>query len=445
MDPVLLARIQFALTAAFHFLYPPLSIGLSWFIVLVEYRAWRTGSDLYRSMSRFWIHIFGLVFVVGVATGITMEFQFGTNWAEYSRFVGDIFGAPLAAEGLFAFFLESTFLGVLIWGRERVSNRVYWWSALMVAFGATLSALWIIIANSWQQTPAGYHIVNGRAELTDFLAAAFNPSTLPRYTHTIVASLITGAFFVAGISAWYLLKKRHTEFAQRSLAIAIVVGAIVSLASLGTGHYHAVQVANTQPTKLAAFEALFVTREGAPMSLFGIPDPEQKVLRLEVSIPNLLSLMVHFDPNAKVVGLDAFPQGEWPPIAITFYSYHLMMLIGFYFILLTWIGLFLLVRKRLFESRRFLTLLGISAPLPWIAMETGWVAAEAGRQPWIVYNELRTADGVSSVVPAGQILATIILFTLVYGLLLALLVYLVKGAIDRGPDASLLHYEEVEA
>lgn len=434
MDAVLLARLQFALTVGFHFLFPPLSIGLAWIVAYIEYRHLRTGLEAYRAMSRFWIHILGLLFALGVATGITMEFQFGTNWAEYAKFVGDIFGAPLAAEGLFAFFLESTFLGVLLFGRGRVSKGFYWFSTLMVAFGATLSALWIIIANSWQQTPAGYHIVNGRAELTDFWAAALNPSTLPRYTHTIVGSLLSAAFVAAGVGAWYLLKGRHTDFARRTLAIALSIGLVFSLLSLFTGHHHAVQVAHTQPVKLAAFEGLFETRQGAPMSLFGIPDAQREVTLLEIGIPYLLSLMIDFDPNSRIVGLKAFPKEDWPPLRLTFYSYHLMVGLGMYFILLMLIGLYFRLRRQAVSNRPLLRALLYSSPLPLLTMQVGWIAAEVGRQPWIVYGELRTAEGISRIVPAEQVLFSIVLFTAIYALLLVLFLYLLRRMILNGPE-----------
>ncbi len=245
MDPVLLARIQFALTIGFHFIFPPLTIGLSWLIVSILAKHKKTGDEFYRRMAHFWVKLFALSFAVGVATCITMEFQFGTNWAEYSRFVGDIFGAPLAAEGILAFFLESSFLAVLLVGWNRVSVRVHRFAAWMVAIGATLSAFWIIVANSWQQTPAGYHIVNGRAELTNFAAAVFNPSTIPRYLHTVDAALITGAFFMLGVSAWYLLKKRHIPFAKESLRLGLIFGFVASVVQLELGHLHGVQVAFT--------------------------------------------------------------------------------------------------------------------------------------------------------------------------------------------------------
>lgn len=446
MDPVLLARIQFALTAAFHFLYPPVTIGLAWLIVYIGWRYLRSSDPNYEKMMAFWIKIFGMLFAVGVATGITMEFQFGTNWATYSRFVGDIFGSPLAAEGVFAFFLESTFLGVLILGRRRVSRGFYWFSSLMVAVGSTLSAFWIIVANSWQQTPTAYRIVGEgafrRAELTNFLAAVFNPSTLPRYTHTVVASILTGAFFMAGISAWYLLKGRHLEFARRSLQIGLVVAAVTSLLILVTGHFHSGQVGLTQPAKMAAFEGLFRTEPGAGLVIWGFPDPANQTVRLRIAVPKLLSFLLYFDPNAVVAGLDQFPKEDWPPVELSFYPYHLMVLLGGWFIFISWLGV--LLGKRRFSNRAFLWAVFLSLPLPWLSLELGWMAAELGRQPWAVYGLLRTRDAISVVVPAAQVLATIILFVLVYSTLLALLIFLLKREIARGPESfTALPAEEV--
>lgn len=435
MDPVTLARIQFGLTAAFHFLYPPVSIGLAWVIVYMGWRGLRTGEAIYDQMTQFWVKILAMIFAIGVATGITLEFQFGTNWSTYSRFVGDIFGSPLAAEGVFAFFLESGFMGVLILGRNRVSKKFYWFSSLMVALGSTLSAFWIIVANSWQQTPTAYQIVGEgafrRAELTNFWAAVFNPSTLPRYLHTVMASIFSGGFFVASTSAWYLLNGRHQEFARRSLKIGLVTAAIFSLLILGAGHGHAVQVAETQPAKLAAYEALFETQSGAAMVVWGFPDVENQRLRLSIAIPKLLSFMAYLDPNATITGLDQIPRDEWPPIALSFYPYHIMVLLGGWFILLPWLGI--LIGQRRFTNRLFLKALLYSLPLPWVALELGWMAAEFGRQPWVVYGLLKTKDAVSVVVPAWQVLFTLILFTVVYALLLALLIYLLKREFDHGP------------
>jgi cytochrome d ubiquinol oxidase subunit I len=342
----------------------------------------------------------------------------------------------LAAEGIFAFFLESSFMGVLLFGRNRVSRRFYWFSTLMVALGSTLSAFWIIVANSWMQTPTAYQIVGEgafrRAELTDFWAAVFNPSTLPRYFHTVVASVLTGAFFVTGPSAWYLLKGRHQEFARRSLKIGLVTAAVFSLLVLVVGHFHSVQVGDTQPAKMAAFEGLFETEEGASLTLFGFPDTENQTLRLGIRVPKMLSFLLHADPDATVTGLDQFPREEWPPVAVTFYSYHLMFMLGMLFILIPWVGIFL--REKRYTNTLFLRMLLYTTPLPLIALELGWMAAEFGRQPWAVYELLKTEDAASVTVPAGQILATIILFILVYAAILGLLVFLLKRKFEHGPE-----------
>jgi cytochrome d ubiquinol oxidase subunit I len=361
-----------------------------------------------------------------------MEFQFGTNWSEYSRFVGDIFGAPLAAEGVFAFFLESVFVGVLLFAWNRVSVKVHWFSSLMVAIGSTLSGFWIIVANSWQQTPAGYHIVGERAELTNFWAAVFNPSTIPRYLHTIDGAFITGAFFMLGVSAWFILKNRHTEFAQSSFRIALIVALIASVAQLGLGHYHAVQVAHTQPEKLAAVEGIFETQKRAPVLLFGIPDKEAETVRGAIKIPGVLSLFAFGSLDAEVQGLKDFPKEEWPPLGLTFYPFHIMVLLGIYFIAFSVIGVFLLWKKRLFSNNLFMTIALWSIPLPFISNELGWITAEVGRQPWIVYHLLKTRDAFSVTVPAWQVLLSIIIFCLIYILLFGVWVFLIKRQLERG-------------
>jgi len=436
MDAVLLARLQFAFTAGFHFIFPPLTIGLAWLIfwVLTKYK--NTGSNFYRPMARFWIKLFVISFAVGIATGIPLEFQFGMNWSEYSRFVGDIFGAPLAAEGIFAFFLESVFIAVLIFGWNRVSVKTLWFSSLMVAIGSTLSAFWIIVANSWQQTPQGYHMVAGRAELANFWAAVFNPSTIPRYLHTVDAALVTGAFFMLGVSAWFILKHRHLDFAKESLKIALVVAFLASGLLLILGHYHAVQVAMTQPEKLAAIEGLFETQSAAPALIFGIPDAENETMRAAVKIPGLLSLLAFGKLDAQVKGLKAFPKDEWPPLGMTFYPFHLMVALGMYFILLTLGGIYLWWRGQIFENKLFLKLALWSIPLPFIANEFGWITAEVGRQPWIVYHLLKTKDAVSVSVPAWQVLASLILFVIVYAFLFFIWLYLIRRTVDAGPETA---------
>ena len=434
MDAVLLARIQFALTVGFHYIFPPLTIGMAWIIVWILGRQLMTGDELYRRIARFWIKLFALSFVVGVASGITMEFQFGMNWADYSRFVGDIFGAPLAAEGVIAFFLESSFLGVLLFGEKRVSDRVYWFSALMVAVGSTLSAFWIIVANSWQQTPAGYRIVDGRAELVDFFAALFNPSTIPRFLHTVDGALVTGAFFVTGVSALYLLRGQHQRFAEKSLATGVVAGFLASSLIVPFGHLHGVQVAETQPAKLAAVEGIWETQTKAPLLLFGIPNRKERRTEFAVELPGLLSIGVGGSIDTEVKGLNDFPEDEWPPLLLSFFSFHLMVGLGLYFTAFTALGLFLLYRKKLFQNRIYLGLALLSVPLPFIANECGWIAAEVGRQPWIVYGLMRTRDAVSISVPAWQIAVSIALFCALYTVLFCFWIYLLKRKLDQGPE-----------
>ena len=434
MDPIVLARVQFALTAGFHFLFPPLTIGLAWLIVWLMGRYKASGAEADRRLARFWIKIFALSFAVGVATGIVLEFQFGTNWATYSRFVGDIFGAPLAAEAVLSFFLESVFLGVLLFGWSRLSRRQHWFASVMVAVGSTLSAFWIIVADSWMQTPAAFVVRNGRAELTDFAAAVFNPSTLPRYCHTLDGALLTGAFFMLGISAWYLLRERYVVEMRRGFTTALVLGFLAALGALGLGHWHAVQVANTQPAKLAAFEGLFKTQANAPLLLFGIPDAAQRTVHLAVTLPSGLSILAHLDPNAVVTGLDQIPRDEWPPLLPAFFPFHLMVLLGCYFIAFTGLGMLLLWTKRLFTTRLFLQAAVWSIPLPFIATNVGWMAAEIGRQPWIVWHLLRTRDAVSVTVPAWQVLASILMFTTIYAVLLYTWVRLLRHEVRQGLD-----------
>ena len=435
MDAVLLARLQFAITVGFHFLFPPITIGLAWLLVIAETIGWRRHDEAYVRIGKFFGKLLGLTFAVGVATGIVMEFQFGTNWAHYSRFVGDIFGAPLAAEGVFAFFLESGFLGLYLFGRQRVSAGVHWFSALMVAVGATISAFWIIVANSWQQTPAGFVLRNGRAELTSFWDAVFNPSTIVRYLHTVDAALIAGAFFMAGIAAYLLLKKKEEDVAQKALRLALVFGLVVSLLELMPfGHEHARQVARTQPEKFAAIEGLYTTQTGAPLVMFAYPVDKPPELKAPIEIPGLLSWMAFGDVNAPIKGINEFPPDELPPLWLTFVSFHNMVILGLYFIIVTAWGTWLLYKRRLWNSPRYLKLLVWSIPLPLAACQLGWIAAEVGRQPWIVYKLLRTSDAVSISVSAGEILFSILLFFFIYLLLGILYVYLLVRKVKQGPE-----------
>ncbi|MBU1100782.1 MAG: cytochrome ubiquinol oxidase subunit I [Bacteroidetes bacterium] len=443
MDAVILARIQFAMTIGFHFFFPPLSIGLAWLLVIVETIGWKKKSEIYEKIGMFFGKVLALTFAVGVATGIVMEFQFGTNWAEYSKFVGDIFGAPLAAEGIFAFFLESGFLGLYLFGRNKVSKGVHWFSGLMVAVGSTMSAFWILVANSWQQTPAGFTINEtlGRAELTSFWDAVFNPSTMVRFWHTFDAAIISGAFMMAGISAYYLYKNRDLEFAKSAMKVAVIVGLVASLLELFPfGHEHTKQVAQTQPEKFAAIEGLYSTDHSVPLVLFAIPTDEPPELKGTIEIPGLLSWLAFGDVNAKIQGIDEFPEDEIPPLWLTFVSFHNMVVLGMYFITLMSWAAFLMWKDKLWESKRTLKIMIWSIPLPLFACQLGWITAEVGRQPWIVYKFLRTSDAISVTVPAIEILISIIMFAIIYLLLGSLYIFILRKKVLAGPEA--LHVSE---
>lgn len=436
MDALLLARLQFAITIGFHFLFPPLTIGLSWLLVIFEWIGWKQNNGLYVRMGKFFAKLLALTFAVGVATGIVMEFQFGTNWSTYSKFVGDIFGAPLAAEGVFAFFLESGFLGLYLFGRDKVSKGIHWFSCLMVAMGATISAFWIIVANSWQQTPAGYVIRNGRAELTSFYDAVFNPSTVLRYLHTVDACLIAGAFFVVGIAAYLFLKGKEKPLAQRAMKIAILFGFIASVLELMPfGHEHARQVARTQEEKFAAIEGMYTSQSGAPL-VFAVPFTKPPELKARVEISGLLSWMAFGDINARIKGINEFPPQNIPPLWLTFVSFHNMVVLGLYFIAVTFYALIALRRKKLWKKKWLLKLFVWSIPLPLAACQLGWMTAEVGRQPWIVYGLLRTSEAYSPNVTAGEVGFSLLLFSSIYLLLGILYVYLLVREVKHGPQPS---------
>lgn len=437
MDVLTLSRLQFAATISFHYIYPPLSIGLGVALVIMEALWLKTGKPIYHQMARFWTKVFALTFAIGVATGIVMEFEFGTNWATYSRFVGDVFGSALAAEGIFAFFLESGFLAVLLFGWDKVGRKMHFFSTCMVALGAHFSAIWIVVANSWMQTPAGYHIVetaNGpRAEITDFWAMVFNPSSVDRLFHTLCGCWQAGAFLVVSVSAWYLLKHKHVEFAKNSLRVGLAVGLVASLLSLVSGHGSAEGVAKNQPAKLAAFEGLYETTTNAPLVLFGWVDEKNEKVH-GPAIPGMLSYLTHGDASKPVIGLNEFKPADRPPVQRVFQFYHLMVGIGFGMIGLAVLGAYFCWRKVLFEKRWMLWLLTLSVLGPQLANQAGWFAAEMGRQPWIVYGLMRTSEGLSAVVKAEAVLGSLILFTLIYVLLFAVFVYLLNDKIQHGPD-----------
>jgi len=438
MDVEILARLQFAFTIAFHYIYPPLSIGLGVIMVIMEGMYLKTKNPLYEKMTKFWVKVFALTFAIGVATGIVMEFEFGTNWATYSRYVGDVFGSALAAEGIFAFFLESGFLAILVFGWDKVKPPMHFFSTLMVALGAMFSAVWIVVANSWMQTPAGFHIVgegmNARAEITDFWELVFNPSSVDRLLHTISGAWLAGAFLVISVAAYYLLKKRHLQFAKSSIKIALVVAGFASLFQLLTGHHSAVGIHENQPAKLAAMEAVFDDQANAPIYLFGWVNEENQNVNFGIAIPGMLSYLISGTTEQKVAGLNSTPEDERPPVNIVFQTYHLMVAIGFSLIGISLFGLFFWWRGTLFEKKWMLWVFVLSVLGPQIANQVGWITAEVGRQPWIVYGILKTSEGLSKAVEAGQVWFSLILFTIIYLFLFVLFIYLLNEKIQHGPE-----------
>ena len=436
MDALLLARIQFAFTIGFHFLFPAMTLGTALIILISETLHLVKKDDIYRKITDFLARLLGLIFVVGAATGIVMEFSFGTNWSEYSRAVGDIFGPILAAEGIIAFFLESVFIGVLIFGRKKVSPGVYWVAALLVFVGGHLSAFWIIVANSWMQTPAGYEIsAAGKVILTDFSAAVFNPSTVNRFLHTVLATWITSAVMVCGIAGYYVRKGLHGETARTMLKIGIILFAITPLLQLGAAHSHAIQVINTQPVKAAAMEGLFNTTRGADIYVMGYVD-EAKEKTYGIYIPKGLSFLYNFDFNSEIKGLNDVPKENWPPVNLVFQSYHIMVGLGMIFIVLGLLGAWLLWTGKLYTAKWYLFWLPFLIPLPHLAHETGWISAEVGRQPWIIYGLMKTANAASVVVSAGEIVFSLVMFSLIYLLLFVMFVLLFVKIVKQGPAAS---------
>jgi cytochrome d ubiquinol oxidase subunit I len=431
MDVVFLSRLQFAAATMFHFLFVPLTLGLSVLVAYMETKYARTGDETYLSMTKFWGKLFLINFALGVVTGITLEFQFGTNWSRYSAYVGDIFGSILAIEASTSFFLESTLIGVWIFGWKKLSAKAHAAVMWLIVLAGNLSGLWILIANGWMQHPVGYVMKNGRAELDNFFAVVTNKFAILEFLHTISGAYVLSAFFVMGISAYHLLKKQHIEFFTRSFRIALVFGLASSIFVAAIGDTHGVHVTQAQPAKLAAMESHWETTKGAPIHLFAIPDEENERNLVEIgSIPYLLSFLGYHDINAEVKGLRDFPKDERPPVLPVFISFRGMVGLGVLFILLTGIGWF--KRNRLVESPVYLKTMMLAIPLPYIAIEMGWVLAEVGRQPWIVYGLMRTSDAVSPI-SGPQVFTSLIAFILVYGFLGAIGFYLIFKNARKGP------------
>ncbi|SNZ11069.1 cytochrome bd-I ubiquinol oxidase subunit 1 apoprotein [Persephonella hydrogeniphila] len=492
MDLLTLSRIQFGMTAFYHFLFVPLTLGLAFMIAILKTIYLRNKDERYDRLAMFLMKLFAINFAVGVATGLTMEFEFGTNWFTYSKFVGDIFGAPLAIEGLMAFFLESTFIGLFLFGKDRVSDRMHTFAAWMVALGSTLSALWILIANSWMQTPAGYKIVETpqgvKAVLTDFWEAVINHTTIFRFLHCVDAGYIVGGFFVMGIMAFYLLKNRETEIAKIGLKFSLIFTAIVSVLQIIFGDIHGYQVTHGQPLKMAMMEGKWETEKGASLDLFGIVNQEKQETKVILKIPYLLSILSYHDPKAEFKGikelvqeyrqisekakekipvleeklrqleLNNAPKNEieklrselalakanaraydinfkdLPSVALVFTTFHIMVYLGFFFAFITLWGLYLLKKGTIYTNKAFLWTVLLSIPLPYIATEFGWIAAEVGRQPWLVQGVLLTKDGVSFH-PTGNVWFSLIFFTLIYTGIFIVFLYAMIKAVKKGPQS----------
>jgi cytochrome d ubiquinol oxidase subunit I len=438
MSVLTLARLQFSLTIMYHYIYPILSIGLGLILVIIEGLYLKTKQLSYLRAAQFWTKVFALTFAIGVATGIVMEFEFGTNWSTYSRYVGDVFGSALAAEGVFAFFLESGFLAIVIFGWDRVGPKLHFFATLMVALGAHFSAIWIVVANSWMQTPAGFQVVGegftARAQITDFWAMVFNPSSMVRLGHVILGCWLAGAFLVISVAAYYLLKKKHTEFARLSMQIGLWVALISCLIQGLSGHQSGQIVAQYQPAKLAAFEGVYQTKKGVGLSLFGVPNDEKERLDYALTIPKLLSFLSFNDFDAEIQGLDQVPKQDWPHVKTVFMTYHLMIAMWSVMLALSLLGLFFWYKGTLAKNRWLLWALVLSVLAPQIANQAGWVSAEMGRYPWVVYGLLRISEGLSKAVTANQIIGSIIMFLVVYTFLFILFIYLLNEKIKHGPS-----------
>ena len=435
MDVLTLSRLQFAVTSMFHFIFVPLTLGLSVFVAMVETRYVLSGNEMYKRMAKFWGKLFLINFALGVVTGITLEFQFGMNWAEYSRYVGDIFGAPLAIEATVAFFMESVFIGVWAFGWNKVSRRFHAFSIWMVALATNLSGLWILLANGWMQHPVGYVLRNGRAEMVDFLALITNPYGLLKFGHQIVSGYTVAAFFVMGISAYHLLKARNREFFKASFTMAAGFALFATIMVAVIGDFHAADVAKTQPAKFAAMESVWNTCNNAPMHLIAFPDAKNECnLVSALPVPGLLSLLAFHDSNAEIRGITSFPKDERPPVLPVFLSFRLMVGLGTFFIVVA-AAAFFLAKNGLHEKYPlFLKLLVLSIPLPYIANQLGWIVSELGRQPWIVYGLMKTSDAVSKSLEMSQVVGSLAGFTLLYGLLGFVDIYLLVKFARKGPE-----------
>jgi cytochrome d ubiquinol oxidase subunit I len=438
-DALLIHRIHFGFTAAYHYIFPQITMGLALLIVLFKALALWKKNEFYNSSARFWAKIFAISFAVGVVTGIPMEFQFGTNWARFSTYAGGVIGQTLAMEGMFAFFLESSFLGLFIFGEKKLGPVAHFVTALMVFVGSWVSGYFIVATNAWMQHPVAYSIASdGSAELTSYWGLLLNPWTLWQYLHTMIGAVVTASFLMAAVGAYYLLAERQARYGRLFVRTGVLVGLVSSLLmAFPTGDFQGKNLAEHQPATLAAMEGLFRTQDGAPLVIVGQPDMEKLRLDNPIHIPRMLSFLTYQRWDAEVRGLDSFAREDWPDnIPLLYYSYHIMVGLGTLFIGLMGVSAVLLWRRRLFETRPVLWALMLALPFPIIANTFGWMTAELGRQPWLVYGLLRTVDGTSHTVSAGNGLFTLLGFAGMYFVVGVLYIFLIAKAINHGPESS---------
>ena len=434
MDVVAIDRMQFAFTVMFHYLFPIGTMGLAPFVAWYTWRAATTGSEIDARSARFWTTIFTINFAAGVVTGIPMEFQFGTNWAQFSAKSGSVVGQPLAMEGLYAFFLESIFLGVLLYGKDYVPKLFHAFSATLVCLGSWLSGYFIVVTDAWMQHPVGYRMVGQRMEMESLTAVLFNPFALWQYAHVLCGALVAGGFIVAGVGAYYVLARRDLEYGRRFVRAGVIFALIFSVATIfPTGDRNGADVTQYQPIKLAAMEGLFDSSNDAPLAIIGMPDTQAGKLIDPILVPDILSFLAYGNIGANVKGLKDYDTVLWPPVELTYYAYHVMVGLGTIFITVLGVAAILLYQKRLEQTRIVLWGLMLLMPFPYIANEAGWTVSEVGRQPWIIYGLLKTSDGVSSTVAGGEVVFTLIGFLGMYFLLGVLFIYLTLREIAAGP------------
>ena len=441
MDAMLMHRIHFAFTVTYHYLFPQLTMGLALLIVVLKTLALRTKNEIYNEAARFWAKLFAINFVVGVVTGIPMEFQFGTNWSHFARTTGGVIGQPLAMEGVFSFFLESAFLGLFLFGEKRLSPLAHWASAFFVFVGSWISGFFIIVTNAWMQHPVAYRILpNGVYEVTSFWGLLMNPWALLQYSHNMSGAVVTGSFVMAAVGAFYLLENLHIEHAKIFLRVGVIAGAISCVTQIfPTGDLHGRYMAKHQPAAVAAMEGLFTSQKGAPIVLMGQPDEEHQRIDNPLVVNDVLSFLIYGTTRAEVEGLDRIPRDQWPsPLPLLFFSYHIMAGLGTYFVSLMLVAAAFLPRGRLFHTRWLLWFLMLSFPFPYIANTAGWMTAEIGRQPWVVYGLIRVSEGYSKYVSAGNGLFTLLGFLGLYSVLSILFIVLVYRTISNGPKVESL-------